>query len=391
MSRDRRATVVKAAFLAAAAAVLHGVAALSGWFEIPSEQVAVDAARTLASTGADASGAALPLFIHVRDTLWLQPIPIYLMALALKLSGDASVGPRLITTVVAAIDVVLTYLVARRVFHRERPAVIAAAVLLLTPAHLVYGSTASTALYSVPFALLWLLAWFGETDDAHGLRRFAATAALGLGVYTNPEAVWTMTAFAAVTIILDALTGRRNITLLASTGGGFMVALLPLVPWFLAHPRSYVDTMGRWGVHLAHVRNPIDGLRTFFGYDPFARHLSLYWDFFSPRHLFFTTQAPALAWAGGVVPWPLVLFLPLGMYALVYREPRTPRTSAIIWGFFAAPVAAAAFDESRVIAGAMTILPFAAILGAAGIQALLDVHWSGTVTASQTPQTPAFR
>jgi hypothetical protein len=134
-----------------------------------------------------------------------------------------------------------------------------------------------------------------------------------------------------------------------------------MIPWFVVHPSSYIDTMGRWAVHPANLRHPIDGLATFFRYDTLAQRIWLYWDFFSPRHLFF----------GGVFLWPLLLLLPLGLYQVTRSEARTPQTRAIVWGFALAPVAAAMFGEQQSIAGALAVLPFGAMLGAAGVELLI--------------------
>jgi hypothetical protein len=248
------------------------------------------------------------------------------------------------------------------VFMRERPAVIAAALLLFTPAHLTYGSTAVGALYSVPFVLLWVHELFAFLDERRHARLFTVMFALVLGVYTNPEAVWTMAAYAALTMIVLLPRGLHLDRSLVWAAAGFAVPLVLLVPWFIAHPATYLDTMGRWGVHPANVRNPIEGLVTFFRYDVFAQRISLYWDFFSPRHLFF----------GDVFLWPLVLLLPLGLYDVTCREKWTPQTTAIVWGLALAPVAAALFGERQSIAGALPVLPFAAVLSAAGVELLIS-------------------
>ena len=388
MSRQHRSAAVTASLLGAAAAAIYGAAAIQHWFPVPAERILDDAARTLASTGGDADGTALPLFVHVSDALWLQPIPVYLTAAALKLLNGTTAAPRLIAAGIAAISVALTYLATRRLLESERTGVIAAVLLALTPAHLLYGSTATTPIYSVPFVLVWLLCVFPERKSPARFATLAAGVVLGAGTYTNPEAVWTMAGFCVLTLAVLARDRNHRAAILLTTG--FLVALLPLVPWFTAHPASYIDTMGRWAVHPAHIRNPIEGLGTFFRYDVFARRLSLYWDFFSPRHLFFTPQASALVWTGGVLLWPLLFFVPVGVYQLLSAEPR-PRRVAILGGLLIPPIASATFDEQRSIAGCVTLLPFAAMAAALGIEALLQIRWIHSFTVSQRSRTPELR
>jgi 4-amino-4-deoxy-L-arabinose transferase-like glycosyltransferase len=395
--RERRAAA--AILLGGAAAALYGLAALGAWFPTPFTPGAVEAARTLAATGTDPSGAFFPLFIHVRNALWLQPVPVYLMALALRVSAGAASAPALMSAAVAVIDVVLTYHVARVVLDRDRAAVIAAALLVLTPAHLFYGTTATPAIYATPFALLWLLALLRHLERRRPAGLFAAAAALGAGMYTTPEAVWTMAAYGALTLALLARADARPRVRLAPAGAGFVVALLPMLGWFILHPASYVDTMGRWALHPAYIRNPIEGLQAFFRYDVVARRVSLYWDFFSPRHLFLSAAAPGLQWMGGVLLWPMAILLPIGLYRSFTREPDSAGL-ALGCGLLLAPLASAAFDEPRAIAAALPMLPFAAILGADGIEALLDRRWrrrlreshvQHSATASDRPQMPARR
>ena len=85
---------------------------------------------------------------------------------------------------VGAIDVVLLYFIAKRVFQSERWAVVAAIFLMLTPSHFVHSRMAMDYLYPVPFLLTWLLCLLIYLDRRHSWTLVVATSALGLGVFS---------------------------------------------------------------------------------------------------------------------------------------------------------------------------------------------------------------
>ena len=84
--------------------------------------------------------------------------------------------------VVAGIaDVVLMYLVARRLFRRKLPAATAAVLLALSPAHFVFSRCALDYLAPLPFILLWLLCLLSYDRFGHRGQLLAAGLALGFG------------------------------------------------------------------------------------------------------------------------------------------------------------------------------------------------------------------
>jgi len=68
-----------------------------------------------------------------------------------------------------------------------------------------------------------------------------------------------MGAYLAVTGLALWLGNCRSPRPYLSALGGFGLPLPCLGPWFVAHPETYPDTMGRWGIHAAHVRDPYAG------------------------------------------------------------------------------------------------------------------------------------
>jgi 4-amino-4-deoxy-L-arabinose transferase-like glycosyltransferase len=152
---------------------------------LPDEAAAIRQAESIAQTGRDLDGRRLPLFFHLHDNVWTQPLPVYFTALLRPVVGSSDAAFRVPSVIVAALDVALIYLVAARLFGRESLALLGAALLALAPLHFIHGRLALGAVYPVAFILAWLffLAEFVSSKDSWLL--FAATLSLGVGFYAR--------------------------------------------------------------------------------------------------------------------------------------------------------------------------------------------------------------
>ena len=340
------------------------------------ETLLASQARMIAATGRDGAGRVLPVYISVDSEKWLQPIPVYFTALWLGLSPSSVFVLRLPSALLGATDVVLMYLVALRIFRRDRLALLAAALLAITPSHFFHSRLALDAVYPVPFVLLWLWALVGVLDGKSSRGLALATAALGVGCYTQPAALTMMPAFLVVTLVVLWRRGRLPADALRAALGGFAAPLLPAAAWFIAHPRTYIDTIGRWALPLAYVRFPLDGIRAAFNWGTLTLRLWLFWDFFSPSYLFLqggSGRADPAAHAG-VLLLPLLVLVPLGLRQALTRDRATASGLVVAVGFIIAPLAAAIFLEPRAIARELVLLPFAVLLAVHGAVALLNAR-----------------
>jgi len=59
------------------------------------EAAVVEQARSIAETGRDLEGRRLPLFFHLRDNVWVPPLPVYWTATLLALPGVGRTSVRL--------------------------------------------------------------------------------------------------------------------------------------------------------------------------------------------------------------------------------------------------------------------------------------------------------
>src|SRR6267378_8554520 len=118
-------------------AIAVATALLYGWrlqeapiYVSPDEAIISVDAHSLASTGYDVHGRFLPLYFQVQlpgETRmgWFTPAIFYLSALFLKVLPLSEATIRLPTVLVGVADVVLMYLIGRRLFQRESSAIVA--------------------------------------------------------------------------------------------------------------------------------------------------------------------------------------------------------------------------------------------------------------------------
>ncbi len=190
----------------------------------------------------------------------MQPAALYANA-AIRAVGGDDVSGRLASAVAAAISVALLFLIAHEITGRSWASILAAVILMLTPAFWSFAQRGTDAIVPVPVILLWLLnvLRFLKGDS---LRTLALAAAmLGISAYTHPAAPLTAVFLWVLTLVVAR---RRNRARLVAATAVFGAAWLPAAVWFFRHADTYPDTFGRWFVFAAHVRNPIDGLRAFF-------------------------------------------------------------------------------------------------------------------------------
>src|SRR5262245_61213120 len=97
-------------------------------------------ALRLAQTGRDAEGHLIPLFFRESGNGTLrEPVWLYATAAWLTVTRFSEAVIRLTSAIAGVLNVVLMFLVAREVFGRVRPSLVAAAFLAVAPAHFEIG------------------------------------------------------------------------------------------------------------------------------------------------------------------------------------------------------------------------------------------------------------
>jgi len=324
-----------------------------------------DLLRQAAGVGSAANG--FPLFFHLEDEHWLQPVAVYATALAGRMSSPDNAG-RLASAAIGGLNVALVFLLARRLYASTLVAGGTALLLMATPAHIAYARTGVDAIYPLPFVLAWVLALvsYFETGD----RRLAAAGAfaLGVGVYSHPSAPLTMGFLLVVTVATIWMSGRRDRSSVAVPVAAFVAPLAVAAVWLAANPTAYPDTFGRWAIHAAHLRSPWDGVRAFVNWNTLGTRLSLYWGFFDPSWLFFDgpdSPAPPLRGAS-----PFLFATAMALAAGVSQRLRvglSPTSLLLLAGIAVAPLAASTFGTPHAISDFLMIVPLVVVLAAGGV------------------------
>jgi len=368
----RLRSIVTAGAIASVTLVLYGTR-LGPPPPLSSDEAAFYAhAQSLASSGRDTAGRLAPLFFQTSEETWLQPIPVYSTAAVLAVTSTAEWGARFSTARIAALSALLMYLIGRRLFRRESLAISCSTLLALTPALFAHARIAGDGPYPLPFVLVWLYCLLAFRGRPRTWLLVIAGVALGLGVYSQPGAPLTMAFLAVLTVPALRASGHVTARTLAAFAAGFVLPLLVMVPWFISHPDTYRDTMGRWAILQAHIRFPLDGLRAFVNWTTLGMRASLYWGFFDPSWLFFS-GAERAGVLRGAAPflWPLAVLVPLGI-SLIVKTGELATRILLIGGVLIAPMAAATLGVPHNIGQATTVIPFAVLLAGLGIVRVLS-------------------
>jgi 4-amino-4-deoxy-L-arabinose transferase-like glycosyltransferase len=334
--------------------------------------IAVDA-YSLAETGRDVHGVAMPLYfkiqMHGEQRIgWFMPVIFYAIALALKVWPLSEVSARLPSAIVGITDVVLIFFIARRIFKSEWLAIVTACMLALTPAHFILSRYALDYLYPVPFLLGWLLCVLAYRDNARPRTLFAGTLLLGIGFYSYIAAVVLMPIYFLFTAAMLFYERKPARDYTAAVAGFAVPLLLLLVPWVIAHPTAFADTAHRYELYDTGRMSALQGLRSFFSYNNIEQRAGIYWSFLNPTFLFFTgdAQMPFSTRAVGVFLMPLAILM-LGGMCLAIRRP-SPERLVVLLGFLCAPLAAVLVPENSEVIRAAAMLPFGVLLAAMGIE-----------------------
>jgi len=243
--------------------------------------------------------------------------------------------------------------------------------LMVTPAHFVHARSGTDAIYLLPFVLVWLINLVAYLRDGREWRAAVAASALGLGVYTQPAGPVTMAFLLAVMLTAIFISRRGSLRAFAIPVAAFSLPLALAAVWFAANPQAYPDTFGRWAIHAAHLRYPLDGVRAFLNWTTLGNRVSLYWGFFDPSWLFLDgPDLPPTTLRGGA-PFLLVT---LAMLVVGVRCSLNHRSSAVatvlVGGLAISPLVASTFGQPHAIESAMAAVPFVVILAAGGLVGL---------------------
>lgn len=340
-------------------------------------------AASLHSAGRDLAGRRWPLyFAEPGFSIGRDPVLIYATAIVLSVLPLSEFSVRLPTALVGVLNVVLMFLLARRLFRREWLGLVAAALLAWTPAHFLHSRLGVSLIVPLPFVLTWLLCLAAFVEDGSPWSLGAAACALGLGVYSYlGSIVLTPIYLAGTAVLVHARYSGRLFERSAVRGYvvvliAFLVPLVPFVAWEIVHPRyaelvRYYRPYGHPFEQSREVASTAwQGLQQTVSAVGVGAHVSAYWAGLSPNLLFISGEASLIngTRSAGAFLWPLAFLIPVGVYA-IFTDRRSPFTLLLLVGFFTSPLSGAITTDSG-IRRALVMLPFGALIATYGVERL---------------------
>jgi 4-amino-4-deoxy-L-arabinose transferase-like glycosyltransferase len=371
LKRFQARTLVVAAVLCAAAMIYTARLNSVPSFLSTDETAFALQAHSIATTLHDVRGRFLPLYFQMFQNVWFHPALVYSMAPVLAVTRPFPWAVRLPTVIVALCNILLVYVLARRLGTSTVAAIGASVLLALTPGHLMHGRLACDYLFPVPFVLAWLVLLVDASNSQSPWRFFAAGSVLGLGLYTYIASLVTMPVCLGLTYLGLFASGARRVRPYALVTAGFVAAVLPLAIYLVASPEIYASFVSRYGgtsVDLDVLHHPGAVFSAHFAADRWP----IYRSFFEPSFLFekAVTHVMSSTYTTGVFLEATKFLIPIGLYHII-RNRRTPFTLLLLATFLAAPLAASTIPEKYAIDRALVLVPTAALIAAFGVDWLL--------------------
>lgn len=313
-------------------------------------------AQSIATTGRDLTGRLLPLyFTEPEFPPGRDPALIYFTALVLQVVPFNEAGVRTSAVLIAVLNVVLTFLLAQRLFQSTAMGFVAGGLLLLTPIHFIRGRMLLSPLYTIPFILVWLWLLWRFTVQPTTARLAACAVVIGLGMYSYLAAVVMMPVYLLITLVIGFR--RLGFMPVIKSGVAFVITLLPMLAWYVTHPERNAEIVSAYQLDASAA-------------SPLGRWVRLYWSFFDPSFLFVSGDSSLInsTRESGFFPLAFAALIPVGLYGLVRSMQPVPL--AMLAGFITAPlvtIISGAVEMNRV----MFAIPFGVLTAAYGAHVLL--------------------
>ena len=367
-----RRPAITAGVLLIVALVLYGSDLSPSPSPLRAEEVALARqAYSIAQTGHDLDGRTLPLYVHGEGDVWFPPLPAYAAVIAAALVPASAAAVRWPSVVAGVLTILLVYRFGLKLFGDGTRSAVAAAIALLSPALYMWSRLAFDGIFAVPFVLTSMLYVLLFLDKPQPSYVWLAGLALGIGFYASTTAPILMPIYLVVAVVTIWMGGHTRPAVYVWLAIGFLLPLLCLVPWFAMHPESYPDTLGRWAIHAAHVRNPLDGLRAIINWGSLTNRTSVYWEFLNPAYLFFPADQNSVTTmrSSGPFLFPLLLLVPIGIARIVRTRSSSVATLLLV-GLLVAPLAGSTFGENHAFGRVLVLIPFVALVATFGVERL---------------------
>ncbi len=304
-----------------------------------------DLAQSIVSTGRDLDGNRYPLF-PAEPTYHpgRDPLLVYATALLLKFRPLSESTVRMPNAMTGVIDVLLMFLVARRIFKSDLTGAIVALMLAISPSHLMHSRLGVSLLLPLPFALLWLYALTEYVETKAVRYLWACAVILGSALYGYLAAVILMPIYLVCTAwvawpdrLQDGLS-RESMRRMGVLVAGFVIPILPIVIYQLLHRERYGQLIAAYHPYAPRF-GPLQGAKELLSYFSLSVRTSNYWTNISPGLLFFDSDPSLInsTRAAGVFLWPMVFFFAAGVYRILTAR-RSRFSLVLLIGLLTAPL-----------------------------------------------------
>jgi len=340
-------------------------------------------AYSLATTGRGTAGERLPVyFAEPEFPAGRDPMNIYATALLLKAVPLSEVSVRLPSAIVGVVGVLLMYAAARPLFGSARSAIIAAALLAITPAYFILSRIGLPPVWPIPFMLGWLWSLATFSTSRQPWRLWLGAFLLGASCLAYLGAAAVAPFFLGGTLLWLYRIGERRPRCYALVLAGFAAPLLLVVYAALQHPSRFTDLFQYYGgeaaSRMADAGVSSSSERSLTNFLAWQRRISTYWNYFNPNFLFIAGDDSPRYSTGhtGVFLLPFAILIPFGVRRLS-AETGTTRLGWLIAAiFFCTPIVASLQSDLQ-IKRVLPMVPFGVLLAVAGFGAMTrsDRRW----------------
>jgi 4-amino-4-deoxy-L-arabinose transferase-like glycosyltransferase len=336
--------------------------------------------HSLAATGRDLRGQSMPLvFYHEMTASWWSPALLYATALVLKVAPLSETSVRAPMAIAAMVNVVLVFFIGRLVLRRPWLAAFPAALLAITPAHVLEQRYADDEALPITFALAATLALLLYVRRGSRGALFAGGLILACGSFSYVGAAPLFpiyVVFAFIALMARREPWRPRLTFAA----GALIPVAAAALWIARHPDAVRTTVMHY--QSDENQNLAGGqvARNFLTLQHAREVAVLYVDFWDMQSLFVEGGPTGAHTTGrsGVFLVPIAGLLVIGVVRAARRIRTDTAAQLLLGGFLLAPLPAAFFPDfndhlaKHATWRAMTIFPFGALLAGLGLEYVLS-------------------
>lgn len=329
-------------------------------------------AYSIAKYGRDFYGNPYPFYFWHLGSFWATPVVVYVTSLFLKFLPFSEWSIRVPGALIGIISILLTAILAKRIFKNSLYSLLALVVAGTVPALFINFRIAMDVAWTILFVLLWLILLKVFSDKGSLVAIFLSGLALGIGLHSYHAAKIIMPMYYMASLLYCFMVKKAKFINLLLLTLGFVIPIIAFIPWLTAHPDtllnqvSYVSSLdksvkvgsGIWGV---------------FNFDRLKDFISNYFTYFSAKILFVEGDRSLIHSTGRVGAFTFgVAFLLLFGIVETIRRRGDWFAKLILLGFLTYPIAPAIVNDSQRISRGLIVVPFIVLLSLYGINFMLS-------------------